>query len=36
VTTYSWSGSRTDGVPDRIERRNDDARAVRISLRRRL
>ncbi|CAN7315617.1 hypothetical protein LJR225_001768 [Phenylobacterium sp. LjRoot225] len=34
VTTYTWSGSRADGSPDLVERRGDDARAVRISLRR--
>jgi hypothetical protein len=36
VTTYSWSGSRAYGGPEQVERRDDDARAVRISLRRRL
>lgn len=36
VTTYSWSGSRADGGGAEVGRRDDDSRAVRISLRRRM
>lgn len=34
VTTYTWLGSRADGGSPEVDRREDDARAVRISLRR--
>jgi hypothetical protein len=34
VTTYSWPRSRAEGGSPEIERRDDPARAVRISLRR--
>ncbi|HKR90185.1 MAG TPA: hypothetical protein VJS38_18610 [Phenylobacterium sp.] len=34
VTTYSYIGSRTDGSLGEIDRRADDARAVRFSLKR--
>lgn len=35
VTTSTWSGGRTNGAaPTEVDRRDDDARAVRISLRR--
>jgi hypothetical protein len=34
VTTYSYAGSRADGSLGEIDRRADDARAVRFSLKR--
>jgi hypothetical protein len=36
VTTYNYAGSRADSALAEILRRNDDSRAVRISLRRRM
>jgi hypothetical protein len=36
VTTYNYAGSRADSALADILRRNDDSRAVRISLRRRM
>ena len=34
VTTYSYAGSRADAALADVIRRNDDSRAVRISLKR--
>jgi hypothetical protein len=34
VTTFNYAGSRAEGGPSEVQRREDDARAVRISLHR--